>query len=152
MISLKKGNKVAKFVLTAALAASLIIPTVAFAADPESTTVEGVGNYYVTGESYPTVITLAGYNSRDKEMYNNLTFETTKTVTAGQTATFNYYVEIFDAAGNKIGNVGTETTPETVAGAAGATTASVNNKEITLSASLTSQFKIVAIVTSVTIN
>ncbi len=138
--------------LTAAfLSLAMILPVTAYAAEPADTTVEGVGNYYVTGESYPSIITLAGYNSRDNILYNNLTMETTKAVTTGNVATFSYYIEVFNASGENIGGVGSADTPETVTGADGATTVAVSNKAIALTDNLTAQFNVVVVVTSVTV-
>lgn len=148
---MNKIKNIIKRVIVCTLTLSLMIPFSTYAADPEEVTVEGIGNYFVTGESYPTDITFSGYNSRDTLLYTNIAFETTKTVDAGKVATFSYYVEVYDTNGALIGGVGNATTPETVAGAAGATTASVANKLLTLTSALTAQYKVVVIVTSVAI-
>lgn len=113
-------------------------------------TVEGQGDYFVTGESYPTSIQMAGYNSRDGKLYLNFGLETTKTVGGTQTATFKYFVEVFDGAGGVLGTVGSYDAPETVAGGTGATTATVTNKEVGLS-SLTAAYRVVITVKEVTI-
>lgn len=152
MKNLLKRNRIFKLLTAAVLSLTMILPLTAYSAEPADTTVEGVGNYFVTGESYPTIITLTGYNSRDKIMYNNLTMETTKLVNAGSTATFHYYIEVYDADGGLIGNTGTAAVPETVTGADGATSVVIGNKAISLSGILTSQFKVVVTVTEVTIS
>jgi hypothetical protein len=113
-------------------------------------TVEGQGDYFVTGESYPTSIQMAGYNSRDGKLYLNFDLETTKTVGTTQTATFKYFVEVFDGNGAVLGTVGSYDVPETAAGIAGATTATVTNKEVGLS-SFTAAYRTVITVKEVTI-
>lgn len=113
-------------------------------------TVEGQGDYFVTGESYPTSIQMAGYSSRDKKLYLNFGLKTDKTVGAGQIATFNYFVEVFDGNGAVLGTVGSYDVPVTAGGSAGATTATVTNKEVVLS-SLTAAYRTVITVKEVTI-
>jgi hypothetical protein len=137
-------------IIISALALLLIIPFTVFA-EPTETTVEGVGNYFVTGESYPSAIALSGYNSRDLHLYSNVTLTTTKTVDVGETATFSYYVEVYDTSGNLIGGLGNATTPQTEVATTGESTADVDNMDITLSGALTAEFKVVIIVTNVAI-
>lgn len=120
-------------------------------AQPAQITVEGQGDYFVTGESYPTSIQMAGYNSRDDKLYMTFELETTKAVDVAEVATFGYFIEVFDGDGEEIGNAGTYAAPETVAGAAGAQTASVTNEEIDIAPALTAAFRAVITVKEVTI-
>lgn len=129
----------------------LLTSTLITFAQPAEQTVEGSGNYFVTGESYPTQIRLVGYNSRDNKLYLNLQLETTKTVATGQVVTFNYFVDIFNDSAVALGNLGSYDTPEQISGSAGQQTVSVTNKEITLSGNLTAEYRIVAQVKSTTI-
>lgn len=126
---------------------------VALAGDPAQQYAEGVGNYFVTGESYPTSIIIAGYNARDQKLYLNLEFETTKNtivpVEPTETVTFNYYVQVLDGQGVLLGNIGTDAAPTTTE-ATGQATAEAINKEISLTSSLTTQFRTVVTVQSVT--
>lgn len=82
-------------------------------ADPEpmQRSVDGQGDYFVTGDAFPTDIQIAGYDSRDKELYIN--FEVAPTV--GAIDGFVYVLQTFDSAGNQIGNVGTFDATEVVA-------------------------------------
>lgn len=109
---MKKMKSLLCIVLSFVLAFALSSPINTFADDPVATTVEGIRHYFITGESYPTQIIFSGYNSRDDDMYLNMVFSTNKVVDAGKTATFHYYVEVFDGAGAKIGGIGSELTPD----------------------------------------
>lgn len=132
----KKG--ILKVVLATAIAMSLILlNSLILYSQPSNMTIEGEDSYFVTGESYPTTIQVAGYNSRDNLLYINSDFETTKTVQAGETATFSYYIEVFDSSGAELGTLGSYATPETVPAAVGATTVSVTNEAVTLTGALT---------------
>ncbi len=101
-------------------------------ATPEQKTVEGQGDYFVTGESYPTAIQMAGYNSRDKILYTNFDLETTKTVEVEETAEFKYFIEVFNNNGEVLGTAGSFAEPEAKSGNAGENTATVTNKEVVL--------------------
>ena len=114
-------------------------------------TVEGISKYFVTGESYASNIQLAGYNSRDKKFYTNITSETTKTVAAGKVATFNYEINVFNETSTLIGNLGSYETPQTIVAAVGLNTVQINNQVITLSSPLTAKFAEVVTIDSVTI-
>jgi len=143
----KTLRRVVAVIVVLAFAASL--GAVALA-QPAQLTVEGQGDYFVTGESYPKSIQMAGYNSRDDKLYLNFGLETTKTVETTQTATFNYFVEVFDGNGAVLGTVGSYIAPLTAAGSAGVKTATVTNKEVGLS-SLTAAYRTVITVKEVTI-
>lgn len=112
---------------------------------------EGRANYFVAGESYPTKVQVAGYDSRDNKLYFNFDLETTKTVGSTQTATFSYFVEVFDGGGAVLGTVGSYGTPETVAGSTGAKTATVTNKEVGLTGPLTAAYGAIVTVKEVTL-
>lgn len=101
---------------------------------------EGQGYLFVTGESFPTLIQVAGYNSRDRQLYLNIDFETTKTVNANQTATFRYVVEVFDMNSNVIGNLKTS-----VQGGAGAQTASVRSLPVSIAPPLPAHYRVVTV-------
>jgi hypothetical protein len=125
--------------------------TIVFAATPFNQTVEGSNNYVVTVESYATNIQLAGYNSRDQKFYTNLTAETTKPVSVGAVATFNYEINVFDGTSTSLGNLGSYTIPQTIIAAADSQTVQANNKVITLASPLTAQFTTVLTIDSDTI-
>lgn len=143
---MKRVTKV--LVLAVALILSLSICSIVLAT---TTTVEGQGNYFVTGESYPTSIQMAGYNSRDKKLYMNLDLKTTKTVGSTQTASFHYFIEVFDGGGGVLGTAGSFDIPETVSGIAGADTATVTNKEVVLANVLTAAYRTVITVKEVVV-
>lgn len=125
--------------------------TIAFADSPANITIEGNSNLIVTGESYATNIQLAGYNSRNKKFYTNFAAETTKAVATGSIATFKYDINVFDGTSVLLGNLGSYTAPQTIAAAAGSQTVQVNNQVLTLASPLTSEFKEVINIDSVTI-
>ena len=149
MKSGRKARWVAAVMVAPVFAAGL--SSFALAQTPAQLTVEGQGDYFVTGESYPTKIQVAGYDSRAKKLYLNFDLETTKTVEPTQTATFNYFVEVFNGSGTVLGTVGSYDQPQTASGSAGATTATVTNKEVGLSSALTSAYRVVITVKEVTI-
>lgn len=144
----KTLRRIAGIIVGVVFAASLSV--LAFA-QPAQYTVEGQGDYFVTGESYPTRIQLAGYNSRDQKLYLNFDLETTKTVGATQTATFNYFVEVFDGNGVALGTVGSYNAPVTAASSTGAKTTTVANKEVSLGSDLTVAYRVVITVKDVII-
>jgi hypothetical protein len=123
----------------------LTIGTTAFAA-LYNETVEGNSTYFSTGESYPSAIQMAGYNSRDKKLFVNLTLETTKNVTNG--ADFTYGLDVFNGSSSSL-----LTSPfsATVSNSGNATTATDSNKTITLNSPLTAAHRIVVTVTNVTL-
>ena len=147
----KFAKKALKLFGVFSLVFTLLSVSTIYAADPIQSTVEGTSNYFVTGESYVSDIVFSGYNSRDSKTYLNMAFETKKTVAAGKTATFNYYVEVFDNAGTKIGGVGTSLAPETITTADGATTADLKNKLVTMTSALTAEYRVVVTVKNVTV-
>ncbi|HEY8805305.1 MAG TPA: ice-binding family protein [Clostridium sp.] len=137
--------------LLAQTAVTLIKNTVVAPSVESVKTVEGFSYYFVTGESYASNIQFAGYNSRDKKVYTNLTAETTKTVAAGKVATFDYEINVFDGTSKLLGNLGSYGTPQTIEVAAGSQTVKENNQVVTLSSPLTAQFREVVTIDSVTI-
>lgn len=118
---------------------------------PAQLIVEGQGDYFVTGESYPTRIQMAGYSSRDNKLYLNFDLETTKSGTGR--ATFKYFVEVFDGDGAVLGTVGSYNVPVEASGTEqNPKTATVTNKEVDLgSNSLTAAYRVVITVKEVTI-
>ena len=141
-----------KYVIASAvLAISLLSSTVALAAGtPGNVTVEGNATYFVTGESFASSITFAGYNSRDKKMYVNFTAETTKIVTA-LTPTFNYDINVFDGTSTSLGNLGSYAVPETLEGTLAASTAQATNKDVVLDTPLTANYSLVVTIDTVTL-
>lgn len=117
-----------------------------------TTQVEGEGVYVITGESYPTLIQVAGYNIRDKELYINYNLETTKNVNAGEVATFNYFLEIFDDTSSLIGTDGTLASPITIDAQRGEQSVSITDENISLSKSLTREYRIVITVKRIDIS
>lgn len=149
---MKSGKTLRRVVaVVAGLVFAASFAAVALAQGPAQYTVEGQGDYFVTGESYPARIQMAGYNSRDKKLYLNFDLETTKAVGTDQTATFKYFVEVFDGNGAVLGTVGSYDSPVTVAGSAGEDTATVTNKEAGLGSPLTAAYRAVITVKEVTI-
>src|SRR5659263_78023 len=124
---------------------SVIFSTTTALADstPFNQTVEGNSNYIVTGKSYATNIQLAGYDSTNNKFYTNMTAETTKTISAGGVATFNYEINVFDGTSTSLGNLGSYATPQTIVAAADSKTVQANNQVVTLSSPLTAQFSTV---------
>ncbi len=148
---MKNKNMILK-VLTSTLIISLIVfNSLVIFAEPINITVEGEGNYFVTGESYPTMIQIAGYNSRDNKLYINSDFVTNKTVEAAEAATFNYYIEIFNGLGTELGNLGSYDVPDEAIAAVGETTVSIVNEEISLTSPLTAENRTVITIKSVII-
>ncbi|MDK2887919.1 MAG: hypothetical protein PWP72_797 [Thermoanaerobacter sp.] len=123
-----------KFLLAFVAALMLLLSSVpgVWAQEPVQNSYEGEGFHYVSGESFPTAIQVTGYDQKTRNYYLNYTLHTTKTVDAAQTVTFNYVIEVFDANGVQIGNLGTFDVPETASGDVGSTDATVKNSEITI--------------------
>ena len=113
------------------------------AAAPDNKTVEGEGNHFVTGQSYPSAITVVGYDVINDKYYLNFTLTTTKTTPTD----VNYFIDIFKDDGNRIGNIGDYENPEP----APMTTASltITNKVVTLSEDLTAKYSLIITVKSV---
>ncbi|MGR6836840.1 hypothetical protein [Syntrophomonas erecta] len=119
-------------VLVAALMLLFTSASGIWAQAPAQNSYEGEGFHYISGESFPTDIQVAGYDQKTLKYYLNYTLHTTKTVEAAETATFSYVIEAFNDSGVQIGNLGTFDVPETAAGDTGSTDASVKNSEITI--------------------
>lgn len=120
-------------------------------AEPAQITVEGQGDYFVTGESYPVMIQVAGYNSRDNIYYLTFILKTTKTVEPGQTATFNYFIEVFDGTGTELGSAGSLDTPLQVAAGVGADEVVIKNQALVLTG-LPAGYRVVITVKAVNIS
>ena len=58
--------------------------------EPAQNSYEGEGFHFISGESFPTDIQVAGYDQKNRTYYLNYTLHTTKVVNSGSTATFNY--------------------------------------------------------------
>lgn len=119
---------------------------------PEEIILEGTGEIVITGESYPSNIQLAGYNSRENVLFINFTLETIKTVNEDQRATFSYYIEIFNSSSIMIGNLGTLESPIMSIGNLGSKITVINDKNIILSNSLTESYRVVINVVSASVS
>jgi hypothetical protein len=129
-------------------AITLALPFEAYATN--DTTVEGQSTHFSTGESYANNVILTGYNSRDKKLYLNYDLVTTRTVAAGEVATFNYNIKVFNNLSSEIGSYASDAgSPESTT--AGANTLGVTNREITLSAALPDSFRVIITVNSVSV-
>ena len=113
------------------------------AAAPDNKTVEGEGNHFVTGKSYPSAITVVGYDVTNSKYYLNFTL-TSENLTAPKII---YFIDIFDKDGNPIGNIGDYGTPEKANLTAG--TSNITNKEVSLNTDLTAQYSLIITVKSV---
>ena len=114
------------------------------AQEPAQETYNGVGSVTYTGDAYPTSIVLAGYDVEGSRIWLNIVFYTTNTLT-NEKGNWTYKVEIFDATSNLIGSY-----EAYVIGDVNATTVSVADLEISLTTTLTAEFKIVVTVTDFT--
>lgn len=112
-------------------------------AEPDKKTVEGQGYYFNVGQSYPSNISIIGYNSRDDILYVNTELQTTTIVGPAETATFNYITEIYDDTGTLLGNYGTYDVPIAQVAPLGQDTVQITNMSVTLSLPLTSQNSVV---------
>ncbi|MCA1031199.1 lamin tail domain-containing protein [Bacillus timonensis] len=112
---------------------------------------EGVQNYVTTGTSYPTLIEMTGYNSRDRILYLNSTLRTNLDVT-GKTATFHYVIKIYDGNSNTIGEFGNLSSPYSETAQAGASEVQLKNIQVSLSQGLPAAYRIVVVVESVDLN
>lgn len=148
--NLKKQKLVLRGLFVSILTFALMGPMTALA-DPAATTVDGVGNYYVTGDAYPSSIAITGYNSRETNLYTNITFTTTETIGPTQTPTFHYYISIYDGNGDILGSYGSEASPIAAIGNEGQASKTVTNLMVSLTDDLTAQFRVVVIVTSIDI-
>ncbi|WP_409252677.1 lamin tail domain-containing protein [Bacillus sp. SCS-153A] len=112
---------------------------------------EGLQTYVSTGTSYPTLIEMTGYNTRDKKLHLNSTLHTQVDVT-GKTATFHYFIKVYDGESNTIGKMGDLTTPVSITAAPGANNVELNNIEVLLSQGLPAAYRIVIVVERVELN
>lgn len=119
--------------------------------NPEETILEGTGEMIITGESYPSNIQIAGYNSRDNMLFINFTLETVKSVNGDQRVTFSYYIEVFNSSSIMIGNLGTLESPIMSIGSLGSKITTVNDKKITLLNGLTEEHRVVINVVSASV-
>lgn len=119
--------------------------------NPEETILEGTGEMIITGESYPSNIQIAGYNSRDNMLFINFTLETVKSVNGGQRVTFSYYIEVFNSSSIMIGNLGTLESPIMSIGSLGSKITTVNDEKITLLNGLTEEHRVVINVVSASV-
>lgn len=108
-------------------------------AEPGNVTVEGEGNHYVTGESYPSQITFVGYDVYNKKYYLNYTLQTTKA-----NANIDYFIQLFDENGASLINDTTETGTYAapLTGALTAQELAVTRKEVTLNNPLTAKYSL----------
>ncbi|MDO9574019.1 MAG: hypothetical protein Q7I94_03405 [Candidatus Contubernalis sp.] len=126
----------------------LIVLCVTFMAQD---TVVGEGSYVVTGESYPTSIQTAGYNSKDSRLYVNFQLYTEKEVGPEEKAVFYYFVEVFDGHGNELGRAGDYSSPLSTTGEKGSQEVTVINLEIVLQ-ELKKAFRVVVTVKEVIVS
>ena len=142
-------KRVGLTIVTLLMAIALIVAStcspVLAQAQPEQETNNGVGYVTYTGDAYPTSIVDAGYDAEGQKMWLNIDFEATTAPTANMAWNWSYTVEIFDTNSNLIGSK-----TGYVVGAANATTASVTNLDVTLTSTLTAEFRIVVTVTDLT--
>jgi hypothetical protein len=124
----------------------------AWAQEPAQDSYEGEGFHFVSGESFPTAIQVAGYDQKTRNYYLNYTLHTEKAVDPAEVVTFDYVIEVFNSSGVKIGNLGTFDTPEQESGDAGDSDVEVQNSEITIDApGLPAAYRVVITVTDTTI-
>lgn len=107
--------------------------------------IEGLANYVSTGRAYPTIIEMTGYNSRDKKVYLNAKFHTDINTT-GKTATFYYFIKIYDGNGTAIGSYGDISSSYSVSATAGAQDVFIQNQIVSLSQELPAAHRIVIII------
>lgn len=138
-------------VVSIIIIALLFTQTLLAAAEPEKKTVEGQGYYFNTGQSYPTSISIIGYNSRDNILYINTELETSRVVSPIETATFNYIIEIYNDAGALLGNAGDFTIPIVQPAALGANTVQILKRNINMTLPLTAQNSVVITIESVNV-
>lgn len=112
--------------------------------------IEGNQTYISTGESYPTTIQLVGCNYRDKKVYVNFKLTTTKSVSSNQTASFQYFINVFNNSGTLIGSYGSIESPQVVSALQGINSIDVLNNDVQLD-SITNSYSIVIIVVKVDI-
>jgi hypothetical protein len=140
-----------KKIIIAIALVTMLFPMAALASN--DTTVEGQTTYFSTGKAYADKTVIAGYNARDKKLYVNydlVTDSVTNPVPAGEKATFNYYINVFDKDSVATGNLGTDASPLQETTAVDQNTVSVANKEITFADPLPHAFRIVITVKEVT--
>ncbi|OZM58038.1 hypothetical protein CIB95_00210 [Lottiidibacillus patelloidae] len=114
-------------------------------------TVEGTQGYTATGDSYPTLIEMTGYNIREKRLYINSALHTEKDVT-NKTATFYYFIKVYDEFSNVIGNLGDISNPIAVTGNLGSSDVDIKNINLLLTQDLPAAYRIVIVIKSVSIN
>ncbi|OEF97367.1 hypothetical protein [Desulfuribacillus alkaliarsenatis] len=119
-------------------------------ATPFNETVEGAGNYFILGTSYPTSIQIAGYDARADMIYLNFRLETTKSIGINETPTFYYFVEIFDNESRLLANLGSfSDLEEAPAYEAGNDFVSLEHINLQLSSPLTTSYRVVVTVESI---
>lgn len=138
-------KRMAPAVVMAVIALVVLMSAPVLAAAVQETN-NGVGYVAYTGDAYPTSIVDAGYDVEANTMWLNIEFGTTTAPTTGMSYTWTYDVEIFDETSTSIGSL----IGQTATGAADATTASVTDLEVTLTGTLTTEFRIVVTVTDLT--
>lgn len=102
----------------------------------------------VTGESYPTCIQIAGYDSRAKKLYLNIVRKTIRTIPENKKPKFDYFVEVFGGVGVALGTKGSYTSLEKVTEAVNTNTATVTNLDVLLPTGLTAAYHVVVTVPS----
>jgi hypothetical protein len=121
--------------------------------EPAQNSYEGEGFHFISGESFPTDIQVAGYDQKNRTYYLNYTLHTTKVVNPGSTATFNYVIEVFDDNGATIGSLGSFEEPQQVVGEDGSTDAVVENSDITIDEpGLPAAYRVVVTITDTQVN
>lgn len=111
---------------------------------PENQTVEGEGNHFVTGESFPSSINVVGYDVTNNKYYLNFTLTTTKTTPA----TVEYYIDVFNEAGTKLETDGDYSATTTAA--MSGQTLDIKNKVVSLTGPLTAKYSLIITVKKVT--
>jgi hypothetical protein len=113
--------------------------------------IEGLGNYNVKGNAYPSIIEMTGYNSKKRQLHFDISLHTDLDVT-DKVATFHYYIKVYNENGIEIGNIGDINSATSITAASGVQDVNLYNQVITLNQDLPNSYRIVAIVESITIN
>lgn len=106
--------------------------------------------YVETKEAYPSDIEMTGYNAKTKEFFMNTSLRTPLDTT-GKTATFKYFVKIYNGNGTEIGSYGNIAAPHSVTAPAEYQNVNINNLVVTLTQDLPVAYKVTVVVESVVI-
>jgi trimeric autotransporter adhesin len=113
--------------------------------------IEGQGNYIANGNAYPTQIEMTGHNAKNQELHINTTLHTDMVVDR-KTATFHYFVKVYNSSGTVIGNHGDIDSTATAITNPASQNVEITNLTIPLTQNLPIAYRIVVIIVSVSIN